>query len=325
VDGTEGSRPVVFEVADGVTAIDTLMGGRERYTAGYLLDAEQPTLIETGPGTSVEPVTDALAGLGIGPRELAHVVVTHIHLDHAGGAGAIAERFPSASVWVHERGAPHLADPTRLVASAARVWGQREMREVFGPTRPAPADRIHALHDGDAIELGGRRLDVLDTPGHASHHVALVDSRTGAVFTGDALGIHVPDLPVLRPATPPPEFDLERYVASIEAIRRHARSILLFAHFGPLFDVEGTCDLAIRRARAWTEVVGEAMRETEDPEELAARLEETALHDIHTGAEATLDLEMLEDRLRLLSSIRMNAQGIARYWRRRREREAAES
>jgi glyoxylase-like metal-dependent hydrolase (beta-lactamase superfamily II) len=325
VDGAEGSRPVVFEVADGVTAIDTLMGGRERYTAGYLLDAERPTLIETGPGTSVEPVTDALAGLGIGPSDLAHVVVTHIHLDHAGGAGAIAARFPAASVWVHERGAPHLADPTRLVASAARVWGQREMREVFGPTRPAPADRIHALHEGDAIELGGRRLDVLDTPGHASHHVALVDSLTGAVFTGDALGIHVPDLPVLRPATPPPEFDLERYVASIERIRRHARSILLFAHFGPLTDVEGTCDLAIRRARAWTEVVGEAMGETDDPEELAARLEETALHDIQTGAEATLDLEMLEDRLRLLSSIRMNAQGIARYWRRRREREAAEA
>jgi glyoxylase-like metal-dependent hydrolase (beta-lactamase superfamily II) len=316
-------EPVVFEVADGVTAIDTLMGGRERYTAGYLLDAAAPLLIETGPGTSVEPVAAALARLGIGATELAHVALTHIHLDHAGGAGALSARFPRATVWVHERGAPHLADPTRLVASTARVWGEAEMRELFGPTEAVDAERLHPLRDADVIDLGDRRLDVLDTPGHASHHVALVDDRTGAVFTGDALGIHVPDLPVLRPATPPPEFDLERAVASIERIRERARSILLFAHFGPLRDVDATCDLAIRRLREWTDVVGESMRETEDPDELAARLEAAALGDIETGADVELDLEMLEDRLRLLSSIRMNAAGIARYWRKRREREEA--
>jgi glyoxylase-like metal-dependent hydrolase (beta-lactamase superfamily II) len=318
-------EPVVFEVADGVTAIDTFMGGRERYTAGYLLEADEPALIETGPGTSVRRVTEALHRLGIGAGDLAHVVVTHIHLDHAGGAGALSTRFPRASVWVHERGAPHLADPTRLVASTARVWGEREMRELFGATEAVARERLRSLRDGDAIELGGRRLEVLDTPGHASHHVAVVDGRTGAVFTGDALGIHVPDLPVLRPATPPPEFDLERYVASIERIRGRARSILLFAHFGPLTDVGATCDLAIRRVRDWAQVVGDAMRDTQDVDELADRLERAALRDIETGAEATLDLQLLEDRLRLLSGIRMNAQGIARYWRRRREAEAAAS
>jgi glyoxylase-like metal-dependent hydrolase (beta-lactamase superfamily II) len=154
--------------------------------------------------------------------------------------------------------------------------------------------------------------------------VALVDSRTGAVFTGDALGIHVPEFPVLRPATPPPEFDLERYVASIEHIHAAARSILLFAHFGPLHDVDATCELAIRRVRDWAGVVEDALRETEDPDELATRLEAAALEDIETGAEASLDLEMLEDRLRLLSSIRMNAVGLARYWQKRRERAAPE-
>jgi glyoxylase-like metal-dependent hydrolase (beta-lactamase superfamily II) len=316
-------EPVTFEVADGITAIDTFMGGRERYTAGYLLEAEATTLVETGPGTSVEPVTRALTHLGVGPDDLANVIVTHIHLDHAGGVGALSARFPRATVWVHERGAPHLADPAKLVASATRVWGEREMAELFGPTSPVAAERLRALRDEDAVDLGGRRLEVLDTPGHASHHVALVDSRTGVVFTGDALGIHLPDLPVLRPATPPPEFDLERYVASIERIRSRARSSLLFAHFGPLPDVDATCDLAIRRVRDWTQVVAGAMDETEDPEQLASRLERAAMDDIDTGAEATLDLEMLEDRLRLLSSIRMNAQGIARYWRKRRERESA--
>jgi glyoxylase-like metal-dependent hydrolase (beta-lactamase superfamily II) len=221
---------------------------------------------------------------------------------------------------VHERGASHLADPTRLVASTARVWGEAEMRELFGPAAPVDGARLRSLGDGDVIAMGDRRLDVLETPGHASHHVALVDSRTGAVFTGDALGIHVPDLSVLRPATPPPEFDLERYTASIERVREAARSILLFAHFGPLEHVDATCDLAIRRVRDWAAVVEAGVRDGVDPEELATRLESAALADIETGAEATLDLQMLEDRLRLLSSIRMNAQGLARYWQRRNQR-----
>jgi glyoxylase-like metal-dependent hydrolase (beta-lactamase superfamily II) len=315
----EGPAPVVFPVADGITAIDTFMGGRARYTAAYLLDAAEPTLVETGPGTSVEPVAAALERLGIEPRALAHIVLTHIHLDHAGGVGQLAARFPSATVRVHERGAPHLVDPSRLVASTARVWGEREMRQLFGPAEPVDDDRVRPLRDADVIRMGDRQLEVLDTPGHASHHVALVDSRTGAVFTGDALGIHVPDLPVLRPATPPPEFELERYVTSIERIRAATRSVLLFAHFGPLPEVDATCDLAIRRVRDWASVVEVALRTTEDPDELAARLETAALDDIESGAEAALDLEMLEDRLRLLSSIRMNAQGLARYWQRRRE------
>jgi glyoxylase-like metal-dependent hydrolase (beta-lactamase superfamily II) len=312
----------LVEVADGITAIDTLMGGRPRYTAAYLLDAQQPTLVETGPGTSVDPVTDALDRLGVARNELAHVVVTHIHLDHAGGVGALSERFPTATIWVHERGARHLADPSRLVSSATRVWGEPEMREFFLPIQPVEAGRLRSLGDGDTIAMGDRELAVLDTPGHASHHVGLVDSRTGAVFTGDAIGIHVPDLPVLRPATPPPDFDLEHYVASIERIRDAARSVLLFAHYGPLTDVDATCDLAIRRVREWSRVVEDAMSSTGDPDELASRLEQAALDDIETGAEATLDLEMLEDRLRLLSSIRMNAMGLERYWRKRREAEA---
>lgn len=311
---------VVFPVADGITAIDTFMGGRARYTAAYLLEATETALVETGPGTSVEPVAAAIRTLGVAPDELAHIVLTHIHLDHAGGVGQLAESFPRATVWVHHRGAPHLVDPTRLVASTARVWGEAEMRELFGPATGVSTGRVRPLEDTDMISLGDRNLFVLETPGHASHHVALVDSRTGAVFTGDALGIHVPDLPVLRPATPPPEFDLERYVASIEYIRDAARSILLFAHFGPIGDVDATCDLAIQRVSDWASVVKDGVREGNDPDELAARLESAALADIETGAEANLDLEMLEDRLRLLSSIRMNAQGLARYWQKRMER-----
>ena len=158
----------------------------------------------------------------------------------------------------------------------------------------------------------------LDTPGHASHHLALVDSSTGVVFTGDALGIHVPNLPVLRPATPPPEFDLELAVASIERIRAAAGSTLLFAHFGPIADVDRTCDLAVRRLNEWTDAVRGAMRSTSDLDEIVEVLSREAARETVTGAEAQLDL----DRLETLAGIRMNATGIVRYLTKRAEQEA---
>ena len=315
-------EPVTFEISPGLTAIDTFYGGRERYTAAYLLTADEPAIVETGPTTSAEHVVAGLERLGIGATDLAHIVVTHIHLDHAGGVGRLTRIFPNVTVWVHERGAPHLQDPTRLVASATRLYGEATMGSLFGHVEPVPADRIRALADGDRIELGGRALEALDTPGHASHHVALVDSATGAVFTGDALGIHVPDVPALRPATPPPDFDPDLTVRSIERIREHARSsMVLFSHFGPVAEVDRICDLAVRRTRGWTEVVRRALERADDLDQIVALLEEEARRDIETGAEASIDLERFET----LSSIRMNAMGIVRYWRKRAEREMAES
>jgi glyoxylase-like metal-dependent hydrolase (beta-lactamase superfamily II) len=310
----------VFEVAPGITAIDTFFGGRERYTAAYLLDGREPAVVETGPTTSFEPVVAGLERLGIGTDELAHIVVTHIHLDHAGGVGRIAERFPSATVWVHERGAPHLADPARLVESATRIYGRDTMASLFGPVEPVAAQRIRALEDEDEIDLGGRVLTALDTPGHAKHHVALVDSKTGAVFTGDALGIHPPDVAVLRPATPPPDYDLELAIASIERIRERARgAIVLFSHFGPVEEVDRICDLAAQRFRSWTEAVRDALERTEDLDEIVRSLETVSRQDAESGAESRLDLQRMET----LSSIRMNAMGIVRYWRKRWEREGA--
>jgi glyoxylase-like metal-dependent hydrolase (beta-lactamase superfamily II) len=314
-------EPVVFEVAPGITAVDTFYGGRERATAAYLVAAREPAIVETGPTTSLEPVLAGLARLGVGAADLAHVVVTHIHLDHAGGVGAICERFPSATVWVHERGARHLADPARLVASATSIYGVDRMADLFGPVVPVPAHRIRSLADGDLVPLGDRSLEAAATPGHAKHQVALLDSDTGAVFTGDALGIHPPDDPVLRPATPPPDYDLEQSVASIDRIRAMAADLLLFSHFGPIREVDRVCDLAIRRFRDWTEVVRSAMERTDDLEEIVAALRAASRDDVETGSEARLDL----DRLEVLSSIRMNAMGIVDYWRRRREAQAQES
>lgn len=310
-----------FEVAAGITAIDTYMSGRERYTAAYLLAAAEPTLIETGPSTSVGPVAESLAYLGVEPDQLANIVLTHIHLDHAGGVGHLSARFPRATVWVHERGAPHLVDPTKLVASAARVYGEGQMRELFGPVDPVPADRLRSVAEGDRIALGGRSLDVLYTPGHASHHICLSDSETGAVFTGDAMGIHLPDLPVLRPATPPPDFDIELAIDSIERVRAKARSILLLAHFGPVEDIDRICDLAELRIRGWGEIVRGALRTTDDLDEIVETLRRETNEELATVGHAPLDLERFET----LSSIRTNAMGLIRYWKKRAEREAGEA
>ena len=163
-------------------------------------------------------------------------------------------------------------------------------------------------------------LQAIDAPGHANHQVALVDSRSGAVFTGDALGIHPPNVAVLRPATPPPDYDLEQAVATIERIRERARgAMVLFAHFGPVTEVDRICDTAVERFRRWTEAVREAMEDTDDLDEIVTVLEQVAQQDVETGSQAELDLQRME----MLSSIRMNAMGIVRYWTKRRERDGA--
>jgi glyoxylase-like metal-dependent hydrolase (beta-lactamase superfamily II) len=315
--------PETYDAAEGIIGVDTQMAGRPRLTSAYLLTGSQPALVETGPTTSVEAVRAGLEAVGLGPDDLAHVVVTHIQLDHAGGAGRLAAGFPRATIWVHERGAPHLADPVKLVQSAARVYGEDRMRELFGPVDPVPSDRLRSIADGDRISFGERSLEVLYTPGHASHHVALVDSQSEALFTGDALGIHLPDNRVLRPATPPPDIDVEQAVDSIERIRTRARAVLLFSHFGPVTQVDALCSLAVSRLRSWAGIVRDAMQETEDLDRITELLERRAAEeykgDRPGGSPA--DFEGYE----VLSSMRMNAAGLVRYWKKRAEREAAAS
>ena len=195
-----GVRALGHEVFE----IDTRMAGHEKITAGYLIRTERPCLVETGTAPSARVVRDALAGLGIGPSDLATVVVTHIHLDHAGGAGDIAAMFPEAEIVVHQRGARHLADPSRLMDSARRVYGPA-LDALFGELAPTPAERIRAVEERGSIDLGGgRRLDSHYSPGHAKHHVGLIDSVSGDLYVGDAAGVFMEETKDLRPATPPP-------------------------------------------------------------------------------------------------------------------------
>jgi len=269
------------EAADGVVdlghevyQIDTLMAGYRRITAGYLIRADRPCLVETGTAPSAPVVRDALAGLGIGPSDLATVVVTHIHLDHAGGTGDIARMFPAAQVVVHEFGARHLADPSRLMASARMVYGD-ELDQLFGTLAPTPAERITAVGLTGRIDLGGgRRLDSHHTPGHARHHVGLVDSASGDLYVGDAAGVYIPDTGDLRPATPPPDFDLATALASLRTFAALAPARLLFSHYGPVAAVQETLDRAAEEINVWVDETRRARGQGLDLDHAAAMVAE---------------------------------------------------
>jgi len=245
----EGSGPTdITDLGHEVFQIDTRMAGYDGITAGYLIRGDRPCLVETGTAPSAPVVRDALARLGIGAGDLATVVVTHIHLDHAGGAGDIAAMFPAAQIVVHQRGARHLADPSRLMASARLVYGDA-LDRLFGVLAPVPAGRIVALDDAGTVDLGGgRRLDSHYSPGHAKHHVGLVDSDTGDLYVGDAAGVYLPETGDVRPATPPPDFDLETALASLRkfAVLQPAR--LLFSHYGPVTEVSERWTVRRRRS-----------------------------------------------------------------------------
>ena len=243
----------ITDLGHGVFQVDTRMAGYDGITAAYLIRGDRPCLVETGTAPSAPVVRDALDRLGIGAGDLATVVVTHIHLDHAGGVGDIAAMFPAAQVVVHRLGARHLADPTRLMAGARLVYGDA-LDRLFGVLAPVPADRIVALEDTGTIDLGGgRRLDSHYSPGHAKHHVGLVDSGSGDLYVGDAAGVYIPETADLRPATPPPDFDLEIALASLRKFAALQPTRLLFSHYGPVTPVAETLDRSAEEIQVWVE------------------------------------------------------------------------
>jgi glyoxylase-like metal-dependent hydrolase (beta-lactamase superfamily II) len=291
-------------IGPGVFEIDTLLGGWSRVTAGYLIEGPAPVLVETGSQSSVPALLEALEGHGVAPGDLAGVAVTHIHLDHAGGVGDVARAFPQATVYVHERGARHLADPERLVSSAALVYGDL-LDSLYGRLAPTPTDRIHVLEDGETIDIGpGRTLTTVYSPGHAKHHLALHDSESGILFAGDAVGVRLPDAGVLRPATPPADFDLDQAVHSLRKFRDRNPQGVALAHYGLLPEPMAMLEEAEETLRLWAETAERAWRADED---IADALE--AAHGLHDTTIAPENRAKLET----LNGIHSNAAGLRRW------------
>lgn len=291
-------------IGPGVVEIDTLLGGWQRVTAGYLIEGQAPVLVETGSQSSVPALLAALADLGVGPSELAGVAVTHIHLDHAGGVGDVARAFPRATIYVHEKGARHLVDPERLVRSAAMVYGDL-LDSLYGRLDPTPAERVHVLADGEEIVVGpGRTLTSIDSPGHAKHHLGLHDSTSGILFAGDALGVRLPDVGVLRPATPPADFDLDQAIASMHKFAARRPSGLALAHYGLLTDTEALLAEAEGELRRWAGIAQRAWQAGEDIAEALTREVGGALDQVEGEARG---------RMETLNGIHSNAAGLRRW------------
>ncbi len=241
-------------------AIDVLHLGRPHVICAYQAG---DLIVDPGPESCLETL---LAGLTQEPRAL---LLTHVHLDHAGAAGALVRRDPSLTVYVHERGAPHLVDPSKLLASAQRLYGD-DMQRLWGGVAPIPAERVQALRGGEVVE--GMR--VLATPGHASHHVTYVSDDTGEAFVGDVAGVRVPGTQYTIPPTPPPDIDIEAWLASLDAVAGEDPSALCLTHFGRYEDVgaqiERTRQALRSRAEQARDLTAEQFAELSEAETRAA-------------------------------------------------------
>ncbi|MGA8303290.1 MAG: MBL fold metallo-hydrolase [Thermoplasmata archaeon] len=283
----------------------------EGLVAAYLLPEEEGwTLVETGPSSCRDALLAGIRLAGVSPEEIRHVFVTHIHLDHAGGVGALTDALPSATFYAHELGVPHLLDPTKLVASARRAWGAAA-DPLWGPILPVPGPRLVSLHGGERFPLRGGELRVLATPGHAKHHLAFFDSATRGVFTGDGAGVRLERSSRVRPAVPPPDLDLDQLFSSVDAMRKLNPALVLYSHFGPSPD--GAADLAHYRAvvEAWRDVALAAARERPDPEFVTQRLREYDRGSLGTPGRGT---PTSDDRSGLVSGYELAAQGFLRYF-----------
>ena len=307
---------VLDALPDGVTGIDTHMGGASEITAGFLLAGERPALVETGPAKVASVVAEGVTRAGVAPEDLGWIVLSHIHLDHAGGVGDLVRTFPNATVVVHPFGAGHLVAPERLLASSARVYGEL-MDTVYGGLTPVEASRIKAVEDGEVIDLGGRRLELIHAPGHARHHIAVFEPDLGALFAGDAVGVLLPGSQVLRPATPPPDFDRDLALRSLRAFASRNPAHLVLTHFGPITPPAERLAEAEERLLRWCEAAEAAARE-HGPE---VDHIEAALKERFEQEEGRPSSD--GDRFRLLNTYRSNAAGLAR-WIRQRQAEGSE-
>jgi len=293
----------VREVGHGTTDlhyVETGMFDIEGYSSVYVLDAEKPALVETGIGTEWEAVLDGLESVGVDPDELAYIAPTHVHLDHAGGAGYLADVCPNAEVVVHEVGASHLVDPGRLWEGTKRAVGD-QIRHYAEP-EPVPEERVRTVTDGDVIDLGDHELGVHHAPGHAPHQVVYHDPANDAVFTADAAGIYVPDLDAVKGTTPPPNFDVPQAIEDTRTVADLHPAVLCYSHFGPA-PTGNRLEEHERALREFVELVEERRERLGDEEAVIERFAEEAATEL---ADA-----WTEDRARAVAG--MDVRGILRY------------
>jgi glyoxylase-like metal-dependent hydrolase (beta-lactamase superfamily II) len=260
-------------VANRVWAIDLGFQGWDQVIHSYLLASpDELVLIETGPASTLPALRAGIAAAGFDPAQLTRILVTHIHLDHSGAAGAIVRDLPDVQVCVHPIGAPHLVDPSRLVSSAGRLYGDR-MDALWGEVVPVPQDRVVPLADGETLEAAGHVLSVLFTPGHASHHVAYWDPDADALFTGDVGGVRMSGATYVLPPAPPPDLAPDDWAISADRLRQTGARRLYLTHGGPFDDVTDHLEQIIPNLAEVEEICRAAMLEGADDDAVTALIQ----------------------------------------------------
>jgi glyoxylase-like metal-dependent hydrolase (beta-lactamase superfamily II) len=301
-----------------LSVLDVNWTGRPRSIGAVLLDANGTlAIVDPGPASTVPALRSQLEARGVSVTDLDAILLTHIHLDHAGATGALVQENPRLTVFVHEFGALHLARPEKLLASAARLYGE-QLEPLFGQTMPVPEGNLNPLNGGETLELGSSQMEVLYTPGHASHHVTYFDPAEGTAFVGDTAGICIEGDEFMLPATPPPDIDFELWEASLDAIGALHPKRLLLTHFG--FSNEPARQIARYRERlkAWGDRVERILRtHSEEVEAMRMFTEETARE--VRAAKAGDDAE----HYIFNGALQLSWLGMARCLRKKAQREAA--
>ena len=304
-----------LEYEGGIVALDSGMF-RPQMAACYLLETDTDVaLIEVGCNSSVDRILQVLESRGRNEDEISHVIVTHVHLDHAGGAGALMQRLPNATLVVHPYGARHLIDPSRLEASARAVYGDEEFNAMYGTLIPVPHERVVTMDDGDLLKVGGRQLQFMDSPGHARHHFCIWDEQTQGWFTGDTFGLSYREFDnanghFIFPTTTPIQFDPPVLIESIDRLMEKSPQNMYLTHFGRVQDIEQLADKmksAVSRFVQFADAYADASNRTQSIE---AAMMDWLLESIHQHG-VTLDEERIQDIV--MGDVVLNTQGIE-YW-----------
>jgi glyoxylase-like metal-dependent hydrolase (beta-lactamase superfamily II) len=276
-----------------------------------MLVGEHKFLIDPGPSSTLSTLTAELAARGVKISDLDAILLTHIHLDHAGATGSLVRQNPRIKVFVHAKGAPHMVDPSKLLGSAVRLYGDK-MDAMYGEFLPVPAENLQILNGGETLRFGTRKLRVLYTPGHASHHVTYFDTADGVAFVGDNAGICVEGNPFILPATPPPDINLELWNDTLDAILALRPSRLFLTHFGFSDDPVGHIASYRECLGRWSELVRDLLATSKDDAEAMKAFSDAVYRD----ARLTLTSEEA-DHYVFNGALDLSWMGLARYHRKR--------
>ncbi|MBS7620872.1 MBL fold metallo-hydrolase [Candidatus Bathyarchaeota archaeon] len=268
----DGGKVSITKVADHIFMIDVEAARIRNFVASYIVRGESVVIIETGPTSSIHNLVGRLLKLGIKPDDVSYVAVSHIHLDHGGGVGSLIKHFPNAKVLVHQRGVLHLANPEKLWQQSKMALGA--IAEIYGKPEPVPPERMVAAQDGMTLNVGGGiTLKVIETLGHASHHLSYYEPLSKGIFTGDAAGIYISELDVIVPTTPPP-FRLDIALNSLNKLASLKPMVLYYTHFGKALNAAGKLEMYAKQLKLWAKTAKEALNAGEDLGAISRRIVE---------------------------------------------------